>query len=140
MRHNPEREWTIEEREEFFASQDALQLNLTPQELSKLSDSPTGERVEAGVYEWIPGKALKDCRIGDITPKVVARRDVNKFACAIDIDGITILHLNPGTERNEICADLIAEALESLDDARTEKIMEAVGAYRFLGKLKRDKA
>jgi hypothetical protein len=72
--------------------------------------------------------------------KVVARRDVNNFSCSIDIDGITILHLNPGTERNEICADLIAEALESLDDARTEKIMEAVGAYRFLGKLKRDKA
>ena len=71
--------------------------------------------------------------------KVVARRDENGFACAIDIDGVTVLHLNPGTERNEVCADLIAEALESLDEQRTEKIMEAVGAYRFLGKLKREK-
>ena len=71
--------------------------------------------------------------------KVIARRDDNGFACAIDIDGVTVLHLNPGTERNEVCADLIAEALESLDDARTEKIMEAVGAFRFLGKLKRGK-
>ena len=69
--------------------------------------------------------------------KVVARRDVDKFVCAIDIDGITVLHLNPGTERNEVCADLIAEALESLDDERTEKIMQAVGAYRFLGTLKK---
>jgi uncharacterized protein YqfB (UPF0267 family) len=75
----------------------------------------------------------------ELNHKVVARRDDNGFACAIDIDGVTVLHLNPGTERNEVCADLIAEALESLKDAVTEKIMEAVGAYRFLGNLKRGK-
>ena len=34
---------------------------------------------------------------------VTARRDENGFACAIDVEGITILHLNPGTERNEVC-------------------------------------
>jgi hypothetical protein len=75
----------------------------------------------------------------ELNHKVVARRDDNGFACAIDIDGVTVLHLNPGTERNEVCSDLIAEALESLDDARTGKIMEAVGAYRFIGNLKREK-
>jgi hypothetical protein len=46
------------------------------------------------------------------------------------------LHLNPGTERNETCAGLIAEALCSLDAERIEKILQAVGAYRFLDKLK----
>jgi hypothetical protein len=69
--------------------------------------------------------------------KVVARRDENGYACAIDIGGVTVLHLNPGTERNEVCADLIAEALESLDDAKKETFMVAVRAYRFLDRLKR---
>lgn len=69
--------------------------------------------------------------------KIVARRDEFGFACALDVDGVTVLHLQAGTERNEVCADLIAEALESLDEERVKKILEVVGAFRFLGTLKR---
>ena len=69
-------------------------------------------------------------------PVFAVRRDGNSMATAIDCQGVTVLHLNPGTERNEICAELIAEALCSLDRSRIEKILQAVGAYRFLDRLK----
>ncbi len=67
-----------------------------------------------------------------------ARKNDDGFICAIDCQGVTVLHLNPGTERNETCAELIAEALCSLDADRTEKILQVVGAYRFLSKLRAD--
>lgn len=63
------------------------------------------------------------------------RRDENGFACAIDCRDVTVLHLQVGTERNEVCAELMVEAMNGMDVQRIEKILQAVGAYRFLGKL-----
>lgn len=63
------------------------------------------------------------------------RQDENGFACVIDCRGVTVPHLRIGTERNKLCAGLIVEALNELDTGQIEKILQAVGAYRFLGDL-----
>jgi len=52
MSDNPEREWTIAEREEFFASQDAITGDITPQEMDALSEKLTDEflKEEQGLF------------------------------------------------------------------------------------------
>ena len=40
---------------------DHVSIDLTQEEIDKLANLRS-ERVEAGRYEWTPGKALKDCR------------------------------------------------------------------------------
>jgi hypothetical protein len=50
-----EREWTIAEREEFFASQDAISGDITPQELDALSEKLAAEFVkdEQGLFSGL---------------------------------------------------------------------------------------
>jgi hypothetical protein len=65
------------------------------------------------------------------------RREENGFACAIDCRGVTVLHLQPGTERNELSAsagliEFMLEALNAMEPERIEKILQAVDAYRFI--------
>jgi hypothetical protein len=41
---------------------DHVSIDLTDEEIAKMK-CLKGERVEAGKYQWTPGKALKDCRV-----------------------------------------------------------------------------